>query len=88
MFNSYTAGRLTNILAEYDTVSFDIFDTLVKRCFAHPHDVFLRTAKDFAEESGRFIEPAKFQRDRIAAEQLAHAILTATQPQLNRNSNK
>lgn len=33
--------RLVDILAEYDTISFDIFDTMIFRAFDHPTDVFL-----------------------------------------------
>ena len=34
-------GKLVDILAEYDTISFDIFDTMIFRAFDHPTDVFL-----------------------------------------------
>ncbi len=44
---SYTADQIINAVSEYDSVSFDIFDTLIKRSVAVPCDVFLRTAKDY-----------------------------------------
>ena len=44
---SYTAEQIIKAIADYDSVSFDVFDTLVKRAFAVPRDVFLRTAKDY-----------------------------------------
>ena len=68
---SYIADDIIKKLSRYETVSFDIFDTLIKRCFASPRDVFLRTAKDFSDKSKRFIDPVKFQQDRINAERIA-----------------
>ena len=48
----YTAAQIIKAIAEYDSVSFDIFDTLVKRAFAAPEDVFLRVAKDYCVNYG------------------------------------
>ena len=44
------------------SVSFDIFDTLIKRVFAHPNDVFIRVARDAGLDN-----PEKFLQDRINA---------------------
>ena len=43
----YTAEQIIKAVAGYDSVSFDVFDTLVKRCVAVPSDVFARAAKDY-----------------------------------------
>ncbi|MBR0149740.1 MAG: hypothetical protein IJP89_00085 [Synergistaceae bacterium] len=65
---SYSADEIIRALARYDTVSFDIFDTLIKRCVARPRDVFHRVARDFTDKTGIFIDPAKFRDDRHNAE--------------------
>ena len=77
MFNSRTSEGVIKALAKYDTVSFDIFDTLVKRCFASPRDVFARTAKDFTDIHGVFIDPEKFLHDRRTAEHDAYGAMKA-----------
>lgn len=65
---SYSADEIIRAFKKYDTVSFDIFDTLIKRCVAQPRDVFHRVARDFTDKTGIFIDPLKFQNDRHNAE--------------------
>ncbi|MBR0257319.1 MAG: hypothetical protein IJQ58_06235 [Synergistaceae bacterium] len=65
---SYSADEIIRALTRYDTVSFDIFDTLIKRCVARPRDVFHRVARDFTDKTGIFIDPVKFRDDRHNAE--------------------
>ena len=78
----YTAEQIIKATADYDSVSFDVFDTLVKRCVAVPSDVFVRTAKDYCVNYGMggghtLIDPVKFKQDRQNAEHLAHTKLTS-----------
>ncbi len=51
---------------KYECISFDIFDTLIKRCVTDPHDVFL-LAERYCKENGISI-PENFKEKRIAAE--------------------
>ncbi|MBQ3654401.1 MAG: hypothetical protein II954_08295 [Synergistaceae bacterium] len=44
---SYSSEQIIKAVSEYDSVSFDIFDTLIKRSVAVSSDVFLRAAKDY-----------------------------------------
>ena len=44
---TYTAEKIIKGIGDCHYVSFDIFDTLIKRCFAKPNDVFVRVAKDY-----------------------------------------
>jgi len=64
---SYTSRGILRAIERYDTVSFDIFDTLVKRAFASPRDLFARAARDAARQTGREIDPEAFRRQRIEA---------------------
>ena len=56
-----------NILKHYDTISFDIFDTLVEREVCRPSDIFRIAGRDVlgAEQEDAFC------RKRIIAEQIA-----------------
>ena len=83
----YTASEVIRAIEKYDSVSFDIFDTLIRRNFALPRDVFFRTAKDFQQVSGKFIKPAKFQNDRRNAERFANRILTECNKQQQTTTN-
>lgn len=80
MFRSYTAGSVIKSLAKYDTVSFDVFDTLIKRCVASPRDVFARTARDFMDIHGCFVDPERFLHDRRTAEHDAYTAMKASSP--------
>lgn len=51
---------------KYDCVSFDIFDTLIKRCVPDPHDVFFLVER-YCKENGISISE-NFKEKRIAAE--------------------
>ena len=48
----YTSEQIIKAIADYDSVSFDVFDSLVKRSVAVPSDVFARTAQDYCVNYG------------------------------------
>lgn len=57
--------KLLEMIESYDTISFDIFDTLVMRKTLIPHDIFFITEQK-AKQKG--IVAADFQENRIRAE--------------------
>lgn len=66
---NYTFDSLVRVIASYEYVSFDIFDTLIKR--ASPHDVFLIAAKLLFEREKLDIGPEEIVQVRINTETLA-----------------
>lgn len=64
-----TYRRLLRETEGYQVVSFDIFDTLVKRDVANPHDVFPIAAALYAKRTGKALEG--FRDERISAEKEA-----------------
>ena len=68
---NYTFDSLVRVVASYEYVSFDIFDTLIKRAVASPHDVFLIAAKLLVKREKLDIEPEIIVQARIKAETLA-----------------
>lgn len=74
-FLTYDAKELEKKLAPFACVSFDIFDTLVKRSVPSPRDVFAVAARKYCEKHGEPLEHAKqFRSARIAAEDTARAL--------------
>ena len=65
---NYTFDSLIRVVASYEYVSFDIFDTLIKRAVTSPHDVFLTAAKLLVEREKLDIEPEIIAQTRIRAE--------------------
>ena len=63
----YTANELIKRIAKYKVISFDVFDTLIKRSVAEPHDVFDLTAIRFNESHEKEIDVAQFRANRINA---------------------
>lgn len=59
--------NLINKLKHYDVVSFDIYDTLVKRCVVIPDDIFTIVAHKFNESSSKKISVETFKKDRVLA---------------------
>lgn len=57
-------------LLNYNIISFDIFDTLLKRDVRLPTDVFLLMAKEMEKEN-IYSVPKNFVKDRVIAEKLA-----------------
>ena len=57
--------KIKKIINEYEYVSFDIFDTLIKRDVENPNDVFTIVGKIFYKKNNTFKE------DRLKAEQIA-----------------
>ena len=64
---AYTAKEIIKTISKYNYVSFDVFDTLIRRAFASPKDLFIRVAEDFSLNNKIKIDPIRFQRDRIFA---------------------
>lgn len=65
---TYSEQELEKRLESCSVVSFDIFDTLIKRSVARPKDVFYYAAQRYNRHDGDTIDPAEFCKVRIAAE--------------------
>lgn len=70
--SAYKAHEIINAIKKYQYVSFDVFDTLVKRSVATPKDVFLNTINRFNKFSEIKFDPYIFQNDRVLAQKRAH----------------
>ena len=67
-FNAnYTAQQIISRIRNYESISFDLFDTLVKRTVASPSDLFVRVAKDASCMLEYEIDPESFKMERINA---------------------
>lgn len=64
--------KIIRAVGKYDYVSFDIFDTLIKRCVAQPSDVFDLTA--IAHQNAEGVELPSFRQDRCEAEAKARRL--------------
>ena len=64
---TYTVEAIIKGIGDCQYVSFDIFDTLVRRCVAKPSDVFLRVAECYNQKYYYGIDPSEFCRLRIQA---------------------
>ena len=64
--------KLVDILAEYDTISFDIFDTMIFRAFDDPTDVFLHLETKYNVPNFRSLrkEAERMQGIKIKTEKL------------------
>lgn len=60
-------GRVVRAVAKVDVVSFDVFDTLVRRCVADPEDVHDLVARRAMRE-GTIPEGYPWREERVAAE--------------------
>ncbi len=60
------------------TASYDVFDTVVTRTFAHPRDLFVHLGAELREQGGR-LEPVKFARARWTAELTARKLSPHTE---------
>ncbi len=63
--------------AGIEVVSFDVFDTALRRLVERPEDLFALTACRFRRRTGSALDPDAFQRDRIAAEAAARRTAAA-----------
>lgn len=64
----FNQNRLIERLSSHEYVSFDIFDTLIKRCVSTPPDVFIVAAKQFCNEIDLSFDVEKWKQDRVQAE--------------------
>ena len=62
----------SKLLHKYEYISFDIFDTLVKRDLERPADVFLVVEKKYQMQTGMAIDG--FAEKRITAEKKARKL--------------
>ena len=69
----YRATQIIRKLEKYQCVSFDIFDTLVKRCAVSPEDIFLSVAHEYNLYSDQPIDAEEFVTDRITASKAAQS---------------
>lgn len=53
------------LIGKYDVISFDIFDTLIRRSVEKPSDIFYLTAKKLYDDAGK---AEKFRIERVNAE--------------------
>lgn len=59
--------KLIDKIKPYEAVSFDIYDTLVKRCVVTPNDIFEVVANKFNKQSMKKISVEDFRNDRALA---------------------
>ena len=64
---NYYAEEIINKIKDYDVVSFDIFDTLIKRTVADSTEVYFHTAEAVNKKLHTSFDPAKFRINRINA---------------------
>ena len=64
----YSSETIIKKISDYDTVSFDVFDTIVKRSVDNPSDIFEITAIRFNQMNSFEIDSQKFKSDRENAE--------------------
>lgn len=65
-YNEEYRMRIKEDIVTYKYISFDIFDTLIKRCVSNPHDVFALVERYCRENE--ILVPDGFKEKRIAAE--------------------
>ena len=64
---SFSAENVIKGIGKCQCVSFDIFDTLVKRCVADPADVFVRVASDYKKNAQIEFDENEFIKCRVEA---------------------
>lgn len=69
--NSYSSEDIIRSIQQYHCVSFDIFDTLVKRCVSKPNDIFTRVAREYNSLHQDKINEQEFANHRVKAGRLA-----------------
>lgn len=68
----YDEGKIIRAVARYEFVSFDIFDTCIKRSVPAPQDVYKVVCKKFNDSfSNHMIDPIAFVKDRLSAARVA-----------------
>lgn len=72
---SYTSSKIIKSISSFKSVSFDIFDTLVKRSFASPNDVFFRVSRDYSQLTGHSVNSQDFLRERYSAADRAYTLM-------------
>lgn len=68
---TYDRTQIQKKLEPFACVSFDIFDTLVKRSVAEPRDVFAAACRRYNEKQAKRLDAEQFRIARIAAEHQA-----------------
>lgn len=70
-YPKYSSSEIIDKIKKYEYVSFDVFDTLVKRYYLEPTDLFLSVAEIFNNNNvSRQINLEKFKTRRINAEKI------------------
>lgn len=69
-----TADQIIRAVKGYDVISFDIFDTLIKRAVLEPEEVFEIVANKFNENNGLAISCGEYRQARRKAEELARKV--------------
>jgi len=64
---TYSAKEIIGKIKAYEYISFDIFDTLIRRCLENPRDLFEIVAIKYNEKQGVNINPSMFKTARIDA---------------------
>ena len=70
--HTYSSEEIIRAIGDCRYVSFDIFDTLIKRNCANPTDIFTITEKRFNRQNGDKI--TGFKKARIEAERYARTL--------------
>lgn len=68
---SFSAENVIKGIGKCQCVSFDIFDTLIKRCVANPTDVFARVVSDYNKNAQAKLDANEFIKHRIEAGKFA-----------------
>lgn len=64
---NYSSDCIIEKIKKYDVISFDIFDTLVKRTVADSKDIYAMTALAVSKENNIYVDPEEYMQDRINA---------------------
>lgn len=72
---AYTAKDVISRVESYEYISFDVFDTLIKRAVCQPTDVFLIAARQVIKEHFQDIRAEELVEARIRAERKARACI-------------
>jgi len=78
---NYDIKKIKNQIDKYEYISFDIFDTLIKRNVAKPSDVFELVSIEYKKKYNKNIE--NFREIRISAERRARDLVEGREPNID-----
>jgi len=66
-FTTYTAEQIIERIKDYQYISFDVFETLIRRRLEYPQDLFEIVALEYNKKNEGGIDSKQFKNDRINA---------------------